>query len=228
MSKYNSYARALNDAFRTASDNYAAALARKDKVMQESQPVITEWVNGRRAATAEAAALLDAKKQAANAAVAAANQAFKREIAQIMSDYSKATDDLTAAIRADVHKQNAVNPDDIDGNALALLTSGIMTANDYEQMYSKYAENLTMKRLIGKYAHDAADGTPTHDDAQKLSSIYTDSTTGIKDTLDAWDAICESSKIYVGSRRPESPAYVQHMQRCWNDNDEIQQSIDTF
>ena len=74
----------------------------------------------------------------------------------------KALDQL-AAIRREyvkaVGQQFAVDPKQIDANALELLRSGIMKASEYSSMMenAKIQGNYTMVRLIARYAADAAE-----------------------------------------------------------------------
>ena len=86
--------------------------------------------------------------------------------AQVLQAQRKLTMDIRQQIAAlreslvdDVQKRYAVDPSMVDPAALELMKSGVMTSRDYAVMMDKaLAEgNLTMARLVSRYAADAAD-----------------------------------------------------------------------
>ncbi len=48
-------------------------------------------------------------------------------------------------------------PDKLDTNALELLKSDILTDTELSSMAERYADNATMRRMIGKYAQERSD-----------------------------------------------------------------------
>ena len=79
----------------------------------------------------------------------------------------------------EVEEQFRVDPDKLDSKTLELLKSGILTDVDFEHLYQNAVSknNITMVRLIGKYAGDAAQARKNNplyggdDVAKNLESI---------------------------------------------------------
>ena len=92
-----------------------------------------------------------AKSTRAEADVLEAKEAIKAAKKRLESH----ADDLAAQL-GDAY---SVDPAQLDGATLELLKSGILTANEYSKLLHEAQEkgNVTMIRLIGKYAADAAD-----------------------------------------------------------------------
>lgn len=151
MSKFNQYAKRLNATVKEAFQQYRAA----EKAVKKAESRVQDWKNEviknddyeRLAQKARANA--DYEEARANLRVAGA---FLRSV---RADVAVIREELTAAIES----AYCVDPEQIDGKSLELLKSGIMNARDYQNMLRKAqeADNVTMVRLIGKYANDMAD-----------------------------------------------------------------------
>lgn len=153
MSRWNNYAKVLNNTFADYRKEYAAAYdrvaaaKRKADSYTENRPFTT----------------YDLQKQAAAAEYQEAQRAFRNESRSICERYSAAVDQLMGRFREAVEKEFSVRPEFIDQNAMELLKSGIMGVADYESMLSRYSDNPTMLRLIGKYANEEAEKSDTAD-----------------------------------------------------------------
>ena len=62
---------------------------------------------------------------------------------------------LRRQLEAAIAEKYAANPSDVDPNTLTLLQSGILTPPEYVRLFNR-ATSSTMRRLIGKYAGEAA------------------------------------------------------------------------
>lgn len=151
MSKFNQYAKRLDTTVKEAFADYRKA----EKAVKKAADRMSEWNNEviknndyeRLAQKARAAA--DYEEARVNLRV---SEVYLRSVRE---DIRMIRDELTAA----VDSAYCVDPKKIDGNSLELLKSGIMNARDYQNMLRKAqeADNVTMVRLIGKYANDMAD-----------------------------------------------------------------------
>ena len=143
MSKYYSSMTALDKEFKDARTEFELRLTRAQDAKEYVQELKAKNAKG---AEAEAKLLrAQADSREAETAVNAIWDKFR----------TKAADTL-GTVRKDIEQNGAARAEDLDGNALKLLESGIMTAVDYEYMAAQYKDNRTMLRMISKYAHDAA------------------------------------------------------------------------
>lgn len=113
-----------------------------------------------------------------------------------MSAYSDRLAILRKELVEALDKAYCVNPARIDANVLELLKSGIVRPNEYARLYDEAAnsDNVTMCRLIGKYAESAAGEFGNTPEGAKLRYIannakkldgrqYLQSYDGIADTF---------------------------------------------
>ena len=150
MSQYNQYAQRLNTAFKEAREEYMEAwnkLQAAKKANADAQAWMVETYRGENSL----------RRQRAKAALLEAEHTFKAAERRVWDEFDR----QKAAIRDDLEKEvrasSTVDPDTIDTNALELLKSGILTADDIFSMVDKYDSNITMLRLISKTAKELAD-----------------------------------------------------------------------
>lgn len=156
MSKYYSDMIALDKEFKEARTEFELRLERAQDAKEYVQELKAKNAKG---ADAEAKLLrAQADSREAEAAVNAVWDKFR----------TKAADTL-GTVRKDIEQNGAARAEELDGNALKLLESGIMTATDYEYMAAQYKDNRTMLRMISKYAHAAA--VKTEDQQTKASLL---------------------------------------------------------
>jgi hypothetical protein len=74
-------------------------------------------------------------------------------ISKTSQSFSEAREDVDKFF-GDMYR---ATPEKLDTNALELLKSGILTDPELSEMAEKYADNATMRRMIGKYAQERAD-----------------------------------------------------------------------
>ena len=104
----------------------------------------------------------------------AARVKYNNEITRIRTELNSLiskTSQKFAEVREDIDKfyMFRATPDKLDTNALELLKSGILTDMELSGMAEKYADNATMRRMIGKYAQERADKDKSNVPMRKLA-----------------------------------------------------------
>ena len=202
MSKFNSYARKVDEIAKAAFEDYRKAEQAYKKAEEQARkyPQRHGMVDAQYAAkSARAQAdFLEAKE-----AMKAAKTAFeghKSEIAALRKELVSELDDHYAA-----------DPAALDSATLELLKSGVLKANEYGKLMDKAQSdgNYTMARMIAKYAGDAAEQRGSKygqndEQARTLRAIsYTAGQNNGSNTLQAFDLL---SDVY--SRSVNNPAMI--------------------
>lgn len=212
MSRYNTYARQLDAAFKTARDEYAEAYSSLEQARQADtdakawRPNDNEEDKRLRIATAG----LELNK---------ADAAFKIAEARIWPEFDAKCKELRRELEKDVQKNSLANPDAIDANALELLKSGALTVEDYSAFSEKYSGNSTMLKLVAKYALEASEKTDDVKDAVALRILADNCKTGMGTVLRAWNEL-EGVASYCSGRGGSSrtaidPTHIISMGRWW-------------
>lgn len=223
MSRYNTYARQLDAAFKTARDEYAAAYSSLEQARQADtdakawRPNDNEEDKRLRIATAG----LELNKSDA---------AFKIAEARIWPEFDAKCKELRKELEKDVQKNSLANPDAIDANALELLKSGALTVEDYSAFSEKYSGNSTMLKLVAKYALEASEKTDDVEDAAALRLLSDNCKTGMGTVLRAWNEL-EGVASYCSGRGGSSrtaidPTHIISMGKWWEEL--AGQSIENF
>ena len=180
MSKYNTYARQLDAAFRSARDEYAAAY---DNLVQ-ARRADTDAKAWRPNDTAE-----DKQLRTSTTALrlSEADAEFKIADRRIWPEFDAKCKELRRELEKDVQKSSLANPDAIDANALELLKSGVLTVNDYYSFAERYESNATMLRVISKYALDASENADDTKDAVALRILSDNCKTGLCRAKGNWE-----------------------------------------
>ena len=119
-----------------------------------------------------------------------------------------------AAIRRDYEKEMtklfAVDPAKLDTASLELLKSGIMKPEEYASMFNQAANagNVTMTRMISKYAAEAAAKKygENSSQARELRMIgYSGNLDPAKDRMDTFDGVVE-----IFRRTVDNPGMISH------------------
>lgn len=211
MSKYNEYARKLDETFRKAQEEYEGIVAVLDNARERAKKHSSKPRD----------AVSRAEYEAAQKSLVQAEETFKRKAYAICERYEAEVNRLTADLTKAVKAGGSVNPSEVDANALELLKSGIMTAADCESMMEQFKDNRTMKRLIAEYAQTAQpnglDRAEAHKEATALRSIALNHVQEDDALLTTWKELSDASKIYLGSRSPAHVNYVKNMQAHWDD-----------
>ena len=204
MSKFNSYAKKLDEQARAAFKAYRDAEAAYKKAEQKAReyPQRNGMVNADYAAkSARAQAdFLEAKQ-----AFDAARRAFRDSDTQ----FNGMRRELAAAI----DDAYSADPAQLDTATLELLKSGILTGSEYAKLLeqAKAASNPTMVRMIGRYAGEAAKArgeshgmNDREATALRMAEYNSRSYTG-GDRLQAFDNMVE---LY--HRCTNNPAMIDH------------------
>lgn len=210
MSKYNSYARNLDAAFRAARDEYTAVYNELTKAKEN----------------ASAAGLDAVKQQIATLQLQEAEKKMRQEAARIWAEFDAKAAELRRALEKEVQTSNLADPSAIDSNAVELMKTGVLTVDDYFGFADRYDGNPTMLKLIGHYAKEAADSADDRKDRVALTVLAQDCAKGTGKTLKAWDDLMNvvnycSGRGGSGNRRT-TPGVTLSMGEWWDQlSDEI-------
>lgn len=163
MRQYNKYAQRLDTAFKTAREKYMEAwnqLQAAQKAERDAQAWRAETFRGEN----------DLRRQRAKAELLEAEHTFKATESRVWAEFDRQKEAIRRDLESDVRASSTVDPDAIDANALELLKSGILTADDVFSLVDKYDSNITMLRLISKTAKELADDKNT--DAKTRGQPY--------------------------------------------------------
>ena len=210
MSKYNSYAKNLDAAFRAARDEYTAVYNELTKAKEN----------------ASAAGLDAVKQQIATLQLQEAEKKMRQETERIWTEFDAKAADLRRALEKEVQTSNLADPSAIDGNAAELMKTGVLTVDDYFSFADKYSENSTMLKLIGHYAKEAADSADDRKDKAALTVLAQDCAKGAGPTLKAWDSMMTAANYCSGrggsGNRRITPSVTLSMGEWWDQlSDEI-------
>lgn len=225
MSKWNNYAKKLDTAFQEAQRAYEAEVAKLNAAQKARDDAFTYSPER---AVGSAAVVLEAKKQTATAELKAAQENFTRAARKIVYGYSDTVEKLKQELSDAVDAATMVDPAAVDSNALALLNSGIMNAADYKHLFEQFKDNPTMRRMIGKYAKDAAEARKNNKAESTAMRVLSNEagrdSYSIKETF---NTIADASVRYMGISSPERAGFAQQMQAHWHDGD-IREAIAVF
>ncbi len=217
MSKYNHFAKRLNDLFHETAAEYKALVDTVEAAEREVQQYPAHHNSP----------VSEAKKMAAIAALNAAKEVFRHGVNDLFARYEQGVNDLTVEIEKAVQGECVAKPADIDSNALELLKSGIMTVSDFSAMVDQYSSNATMSRLILKYADEQRQTMTEAAERQQMTAVTMRAKANSTGEASGWGELASAARIYSGAREPMRTKYVQDMQKRW-DSPEIQAAIDNF
>ena len=216
MTQYNQYAKRLDTAFKTAREEYMEAwnkLQAAQKANTDAQAWRAETYRGEN----------DLRRQRAKAELLEAKHTFKATESRVWAEFDRQKEAIRRGLESDVRASSTVDPDAIDANALELLKSGILTADDIFSMVNKYDSNLTMLRLISKTAKELADDKQ-HTDAKTRGLLYTlcnQIGNGKNSTMRNFDDLVEISNYCSGrgggGTQRTTPAHTVAMAGKWEE-----------
>ena len=216
MTQYNQYAKRLDTAFKTAREEYMEAwnqLQAAQKANTDAQAWRAETYRGEN----------DLRRQRAKAELLEAEHTFKATESRVWAEFDRQKEAIRRDLESDVRASFTVDPDAIDANALELLKSGILTADDIFSMVNKYDSNLTMLRLISKTAKELADDKQ-HTDAKTRGLLYTlcnQIGNGKNSTMRNFDDLVEISNYCSGrgggGTQRTTPAHTVAMAGKWEE-----------
>lgn len=217
MSKYNEYAKKLDETFKAAQEEYASYV----EVLEQAQETAARYAGNSRDP------VYMAKKKAAAMSLEKEQEAFKQKAYGLMDSYRRKVEGLTSELAEAVEQGNGVTSAEVDANALELLKSGIMTPTDFERMAKEFGGNRTMTRLIGKYAEETATQTDSPQEAQTLRVIAQRASQADNGVLHTWGELTKTSMVFLGSSVPTRVNYVRQMQAHWED-EKIRKALEDF
>ena len=138
------------------------------------------------------------------------------------AEFDRQKDAIRRDLESKVRASSTVDPDAIDANALELLKSGILTADDVFSLVDKYDSNITMLRLISKTAKELADDKNT--DAKTRGQLYvlcSQIGSGKNSTMRNFDDLVEISNYCSGrgggGTQRTTPAHTVAMAGKWEE-----------
>ena len=203
MSKYNHFARDLDDAFKAARTEYTTMYNAVEQAQKAMQDAGTDAL----------------KKQIATLQLQAAEETMRKESARIWSEFDAKAAELRRALEKEVQTSNFADPAAIDGNAVELMKTGVLTTDDYFNFAGKYDGNATMLRLIGYYAREAAAAAEDRKDKAALTVLAQDCASGTGKTLKAFDELLTAANYCSGrggnGNRRNTPGVTLSMGEWW-------------
>lgn len=164
MSKFNNYAKKLNE---IANATFTEYRAKSDAVKSaESKYNAYPWRDG-----ADPTYL--AKSARARADLAEAKAQFEHCRRHLFEEQRKDIAVIRAELVEALGKEYAADPKAVDANTLALMNSGIMTADEYSRLIDSAiaSGNFTMTRLLAKSAADMAEKVTDSDVARSYRLV---------------------------------------------------------
>jgi hypothetical protein len=204
MSKFNGYARKVDQIAKKAFAEYRAA----ENALKEAKQKASEYPHRGGMVNAEYAA----KSARAQADYIEAKEAFSQAKKAFESHKSE-----IAAIRkelaAELNDYYAADPATLDSNTLELMKTGILKPHEYTKLMNEAqaAGNYTMQRMIAKYASEAAEAEgkrsgENSETARELRAIsYTATQNAGGDHLRAFDVLAD-----VYDRAVNNPGMIDH------------------
>ena len=215
MSQYNKYAQRLDTAFKTAREEYMEAwnqLQAAQKANTDAQAWRAETYRGEN----------DLRRQQARAQLLEAEHTFRAAESRVWAEFDRQKDAIRRDLESKVRASSTVDPDAIDANALELLKSGILAADDVFSLVDKYDSNITMLRLISKTAKELADDKNT--DAKTRGQLYvlcSQIGSGKNSTMRNFDDLVEISNYCSGrgggGTQRTTPAHTVAMAGKWEE-----------
>lgn len=194
MTKFNDYARQVDEIAKAAFKEYRSAESDFKKAQRQAKEYPQK--RGADARYTAMAARAQADLLESKARFDAAKRSFR--------DSGKQFEGLRKELAAAVEKEFSADPAKLDGNTLELLKSGILTGREYKQLLAKAKSdgNPTLARLIGKYAGSAAE------ERSKKFGVHDPDATDMR-------ATAQDSKSFTGHDRLEGFDYLTNLYgRC--------------
>ena len=206
MSKYRSFAKTIDAAFKTARDEYAAAYAKYEQAERAA-------MDAQHRAPDDTAISYELRKAKAEAARVEQKTAFDEVCKRVWPDFNR----KRAELRADL--DSIVDPAALDNNAVYLMDSGTMTAADYAAFAEKYSGVPTMLKLIAAHANAAA-ATAEPQERAVLNLVYNDCKDGNSTAMRAFDELSQVANRCSGQRYDgckDSTAVIVEMGARWEE-----------
>ena len=164
MSRFNSYAKRMNEIANAAFAEYRE----KEAAVKSAESRYNAYPRRNGADPAYMA-----KSARAEADLAEARNAFDQMRRHLFDDKRREIAAVRAELEKAVFDTFAADPKSVDGNTLALMNSGIMTADEYSRLIDSAiaSGNFTMTRLLAKSAADMAEKVTDSDVARSYRLV---------------------------------------------------------
>ena len=207
MSKFNIFAKRLDEAFRKSCSEYNAAFHALECAQQASRDA-NAWKPGDSAEEKQASIDYAAVK------LHDAEATFSEVSARIWAHFKTTRHTIRAELEQAVRTADIVNPDAINNNAVELMKTGVMTSADYAAFVKKYGNNPTMLRLISHYSAAAAKAQDGSSEAAALNAISNACQSWKDEILQKFDDLSDYCGDITGHEEPDE---VSRMSEKWDE-----------
>ena len=211
MTKYNTYARKLDTAFKTAREKYVEAynaLKAAKKKVEDAKYETDKRFKGE----------ADYMREEYAHALRKAEIVFDNIQENVWPAFDEVRDELTKKLRAEVRADGIAVPEDLDANAMTLLQSGILRIDELEILAERFSGNYTMLRIIGQHAKAAADKAENAEERARLVNISHVADGDRDNVLQMWDKLLEAARVGSGRSRGEErgdPILTVSVSKAW-------------
>ena len=207
MSKFNIFAKRLDEAFRKSCSENNAAFHALEWAQQASRDA-NAWKPGDSAEEKQASIDCAAVK------LHDAEATFSEVSARIWDNFKTTRHTIRAELEQAVRTADIVNPDAINNNAVELMKTGVMTSADYAAFVKKYGNNPTMLRLISHYSAAAAKAQDGSSEAAALNAISNACQSWKDEILQKFDDLSDYCGDITGHEEPDE---VSRMSEKWDE-----------
>lgn len=187
MSKYNEYARRLDEAFKEAREGFSMVY---DYTVQKTN----EYKEADREHKIKHSP--ETLRNATNKRVAyeEAQEYYKLMAMKNWDIFFEKKEKITREFMEEIEKDYVVNPADIDKDTMTLINTGIVKPNEIPHLAERFRDNLTMLRVIGKLACEMSGQVDISNDQgvklkTKLEIISKSIDTAKENKIDAWNTL---------------------------------------
>ena len=198
MSKYNSYARNLDTAFKAFRSDFQAAYNALQQARENASKPGQDAL----------------KKQISALELEEATRNMSKETMRLWDRFRAERRTIRAELENAIKAAGLANPDEIDSNALELMKSGVLNSSDYAALAERFDKNSTMLKLIAKHAHEAAEAARAagnNSERSTLNSVYIACKDGDSAVLRAFDNLSKVSDYCRGERYEGDRSRPEHI-----------------
>lgn len=198
MSEYNSYAQRLDASFKAFRSGFQTAYSALQQARENASKPGQDAL----------------KKQIAALELEEATKNMREETARLWDRFRAERRTIRAELENAVKAAGIANPDEIDGNSLELMKSGVLDPADYAALAARFDQNSTMLKLIAKHAHEAAEAARAagnNSERSALNSVYIACKDGDSAALRMFDSLSEVSDYCRGERYDGDRARPEHI-----------------
>lgn len=200
MSKYNSYAKKLNETAKALFDDYTKAAQAYESAKKSHDGHPYSRGSAGLIPAEQAASLARAKADMLEAK--AQYEAAKNALVNGKETMRSIQREFVDALEADI----CINPLDLDLATVEILKSGILRSHEYAKLISANKDNPTMSRVIGQYAKQALKSAKERADMLNLTDAIKASEQADGGAYrEAFDSFCA-----VYDKCARTPAMIPH------------------